>query len=462
MTGTVESLDELRAAMAGSVLTPGDEDYAQACALWNGGITRRPAVVARCTETADVVAALATARRLGLEVSVRGGAHGYAGNALSDGGLTIDLSGMREVSVDPEARLARCGGGCTWGDVDAATQEHGLALPGGMISHTGIGGLTLGGGIGWLSHRHGLVIDNLESAKVVLADGRVVRAGPDSHPDLFWAIRGGGGNFGVVTEFEYRVHPVGPVVHMAMFFWGLDQAAAALRLGRDTTAGLSRDAAGFCVGFDAPPAPFVPEQHHLAPGVAFFVVGFGTAEEHAAHVESVRAALPPLFELVTSLPYTELQSFIDGGFPWGCHAYSRSLYLDELSEPAIDVIVENLPRRSSPMTAIPIFLPGGAFAEVADEATAFGGRRSTRCIVFVDSIALDAETLAAERTWSRAMWEQLRPLASDSGGYVNMLYEDADDRVRAVYGAKYERLARIKAEYDPGNVFHLNANIKPA
>jgi FAD/FMN-containing dehydrogenase len=365
------------------------------------------------------------------------------------------------VSVDPAARRAQCGGGATLADLDAATQEHGLAVPLGGISHTGVGGLTLGGGFGYLTHMLGLSIDNLESTEVVLADGRVVRASVDEHPDLFWALRGGGGNFGVVTEFEFRLHPVGPIVHVSMFFWGLDQAAAALRLARDTCNGLPRNAGGVIPCLNAPPAPFVPEQYHLLPGLALTVVGFGSAEEHAALVAPVREALPPLFELVTPMPYTVLQQMINDLGPFGRHYYSKGLFLDDLTDDAIDVLAEHLPRKSSPITILPIMATGGAFHEVGDDDTALAGPRSARFNIGMDAAAPTAELLAADREWVRSLWDALRPFATDGGGYVNFQSEVGNDRVQAAYGAKYERLARIKAEYDPGNVLHLNANIKP-
>ncbi|GAA5126202.1 FAD-binding oxidoreductase [Pseudonocardia adelaidensis] len=376
----------------------------------------------------------------------------------------VDLSEIRHVTVDPAARRARCGGGCTWADVDAATQQHGLAVTGGMVSHTGIGGLTLGGGVGWLMHRHGLVVDNLVAAEVVLADGRIVRTSAERLPDLFWAVRGGGGNFGVVTEFEYRLHPVGPEVHLAFLFWPQDQMEAALKLSRDTARRLPPDSAGIPFALNAPPAPFVPEELHGALGCAFLVAGFGTAEEHAALVEPIVQALPPAVRFVTPMPYTALQQMFDEApFAWGVQAYTRGLYFDRFSDDAISVLAEHLPRKSSPLTAVPMFLFTGACAEVGDDDTAFGGSRSAECMLVIDVIATDAETLAADRTWARTMWDALRPLATNTGSYVNALAEQDDDRIRDSYGrGKYERLAEIKAIYDPGNLFHRNANIKPA
>jgi FAD/FMN-containing dehydrogenase len=460
MTETM--IGTLRTAFHGELMRPGDAGYDAARAVWNGAIDRRPAVIARCHSSSDVSAALAYAQETGLEVGVRGGGHGYGGAAVPEGGLMIDLSALRAVTVDPVARRARCGGGALQADLDAATQAHGLAVTGGTISHTGVGGLTLGGGMGWLTRVCGLSIDNLVAAEVVLADGRCVRACADSHPDLWWAVRGGGGNFGVVTELEFALHPVGPLVHMGLLFWELGRSAAALRVARDVTDGLPRDAGAMIVALNAPPEPFVPEQHRGSPGVALVVVGFSSPEAHAALVAQAREALEPLFGFSTALPYTALQQMLDESARWGVQAYGKSLYLHELSDDAIDVIAQRLPAKSSPMSLLPIFPLGGAFADVGDADTAFGGSRAARFAVNMDAIAPDAETMAADREWIRSLWEALRPFAANSGSYVNFMAEYEEDRVRAAYGpAKYERLARIKAEYDPGNVFHRNANIRP-
>jgi FAD/FMN-containing dehydrogenase len=447
----------------GVLLRPGDEGYDAARSVWNGGIDRRPALIARCQSPADVAAALAHAQRAGLEVGVRGGGHNYGGAAVPEGGLMIDLSGLAEVSVYPETRRARCGGGATQAQLDTAAQAHGLAVTGGTISHTGVGGLTLGGGMGWLTRVCGLAADNLVSAEVVLPDGRCVRAAADEHPDLLWALKGGGGNFGVVTEFEFQLHPVGPMVHLGMLFWELDRAAAGLRAARDLVTGLPPDAGAMIVAMNAPPAPFIAEQHHFTLGVALMVVGFSSAAEHAALVAPARASLPPLFEFVTEIPYLALQQMLDESAPYGIvHAYNKSLYLDDLTDAAIDVVVERLPGKTSPMSLLPIFPLGGAFADVAEDATAFGGSRAARFVVNMDAIALDPATMAADREWVRALWEALRPLAAGSGSYVNFMTDYEEDRVRAAYGpAKYARLAAVKAKYDPGNVLHRNANIRP-
>jgi FAD/FMN-containing dehydrogenase len=456
-------VEAFRAQLSGAALTRGDNGYDEARSAWNGEIDRCPAVIARCAGAADVAAAIGFARQRGLEISVRGGFHNTAGTAICDDGLMIDLSPIRRVEVDPAARRARVGGGATLGDLDAATQAHGLAVPAGIVSHTGVGGLALGGGMGWLTRLYGLTADNLVSAEVVTADGRRLRAAADDNQDLFWALRGGGGNFGVVTEFEFQLHPVGPMVHLGMFFWGLDQGAEALRLGRDLFATLPMNANAMIISVNAPPAPFVPEQFHFMPGYVVVVVGFGSLEEHAGLLAPIRAALPPLFEFVTPMPYTQLQQMFDEGARWGLNYYEKTLYLDRLSDEAISRLIEHQTRKTSPLSMLELIPLDGAYTQVGEDETAFGGSRSRRISVNIIAITEDSTLLAAERVWARSFWEALRSHATGAGGYVNAMAEIEEDRVRASYGpAKYERLARVKAEYDPDNVFHHNANIKPA
>src|SRR4051794_9096665 len=285
------TIETFRKEFGGEVLLPGDAGYDEARSIWNGDIQRRPSVIARCTTAEHVAAAIGYARGTGLEISVRGGGHNFAGHALTEGGLTIDLSLMRTVDVDPAARRARCGGGTTWADYDAATQAHGLASPGGVISHTGVGGLTLGGGMGWLTRKAGLSCDNLVSVELVTADGQILTASADEHPDLFWAVRGGGGNFGVVTTFEFALHEVGPLVNLGMFFWTVDKGTDALRFARDFVKTLPADVGVLVAGLSAPPAPFVPEQYQLQPGFALLLASFGSPEEHEALVAPVRASM---------------------------------------------------------------------------------------------------------------------------------------------------------------------------
>jgi FAD/FMN-containing dehydrogenase len=401
---------------------------------------------------------------VGLEVAVRGGGHGYWGAAVPEGGLMIDLSPIDHVVVDPVARRARVGGGATLGQLDAATQEHGLAVPAGTVSHTGVGGLTLGGGFGWLTRLHGYTIDNLESAQVVLADGTFARASATEHPDLFWALRGGGGNFGVVTEFEFRLHEVGPLVQFAMLFVEQARAAQALRTARDLTAGLGRTISPAIACVSAPPAPFVPPEHHFAPVVALILIGFGTPEEHAAAVVAARDRLHPLFDVATPMPYVALQQMLDDGAHWGVRAYTKGLYLDELPDAAIDTLAAGLPGRVSPGSQVLVFpFVGGAVGDVPDDATAFGGGRSLQYVIAIECMADSDEVFVHDRHWVRDTWNALRPAAVHDGAYVNLNAEFEGDSLRNTYGAeKFDRLRKIKRQYDPANVFRHNANIPPA
>lgn len=457
------SLDGLRASMTGAVIDREDPGYDEARKLWNGSIDRHPAVIARCASPADVAAAILFARQHALEIAVRGGAHSMPGVSTVEDGLVIDLSALNQVSVDPVAKRARVGGGALLGDLDAATQEHGLAVPAGLVSHTGVGGLTVGGGMGWLTRLAGLTIDNLVSAEVVTADGRILRAADDENDDLFWAIRGGGGNYGVVTEFEFRLHDVGPICHLGLLFWSLDDGAEMLRMAREMIPGLPPTINVIIAGLHAPPAPFVPEQHRLQPGYALMIVGFGSADEHAATLQSLRDGLPPLWEFVDSIPYVALQQMLDEANAWGFYGYDKGSYVADLSDEAIAVVTEQLPAKSSPLSVLLFYRLDGAYSQVPEDATAFSGGRSPRYAVFIIGLCPVPELLEAERAWVRSFWEALRPHSIDIGSYVNALSDVDEDRLRASYGpAKYERLAAIKRSYDPDNVFHRNANIKPA
>jgi len=453
-----------RSKFGGTVVAPGEPEYDTARAIWNGAIDRKPALIARCHNAEQVAQAIRFARAHGLELSIRGGGHNYAGHAVCEGGMMIHLGAMNGVSVDPVARRAVCGGGATWADVDAATQQHGQAAPGGFISHTGIAGLTLGGGIGWLTALAGLSCDNLVSAEVVTADSRIVRASATQNADLYWALRGGGGNFGVVTSFEFALHPVGPMINLGLFFFGLENGAQALKFARDYVKQTPPDATAFlAIGLSAPPAPFVPEEHRGRIGHALLVVGFGSPEAHKQVVAPIRQAVRPLFELVTPMPFVALQQMFNEFATWGTLGYEKALYLDELSDAAIEVIGEHVPRKASPLSFCPTFTLSGVYRNAGDGDTAFGGSRAA-CYVFnIEAAASDQSTYEADRAWVRSFWDAMRPHATGSGGYVNFMAEADDSRVRASYGRdKYERLARIKAQYDPDNLFHLNANIKPA
>ncbi len=463
IAAAVHDLDRLRSGFSGRLITTADGDYDQARSVWNGAIDAHPAVIARCAGPGDVAAAVRFAQDAGLEISVRGGAHSFAGAAVGDGGLTVDLSAVHQVTVDPDARTARVGGGATLAQLDAATQAHGLATPGGTVSHTGVGGLTLGGGFGWLTPQFGLSCDNLRSAQIVTASGQVLRASAEQHPDLFWALRGGGGNFGVVTEFEFRLHPVGPLAQLGVFFWDADDGDAALALIRQVTADLPARMGALFFGGNAPPAPFVPQQHHFRPGFGLLVAAFGADAEHARLAGQIRSGLPPLFEFTAPIPYTGLQQILDEAAPWGILAYQKALYLDALTPEAISVITAQMASKQSPMSNLLAVPLGGAYCQVPDEATAFGGTRAPCVIVTAAAFAPEPGQQAADRDWARQLWQDLLPYSQGPGGYVNLMADYDADRVKASYGsAKYQRLAQIKAAYDPGNVFHRNPNINPA
>lgn len=460
-----EDANDLRAALVGELLTPHSSDYEDLRRVWNADVDRRPALICRCESDADVVAAVTFARATGLEVAVRAGAHSVAGDSTVDGGMVIDLRRMNGIQVDPVAKRARVGGGALLAELDAATQQHGLAVPAGLISHTGVAGLTLGGGMGWLTRQAGLTIDNLEAARVVTADGRVLRATVDEHPDLFWAIRGGGGNFGAVTEFEFRLHEVGPTVQYGLLFFGLDQGAEMFRLARHLLADLPRRFNLMLAALSAPPEPFVPERYHHQPGYAMLLAGFGAeahaAAEHAQLVARITEQLPPLFQMVTPMRYVDLQQLSDEAVAWGSYCYEKGAYFQELSDAVIEVILKQWPRRASPGSQLLVYRLDGAFCDVADSDSAFGGVRRPHFATFLTAVCDEQEQLASERQWVRSCWQALQPHSVGIGSYVNAMGEFEEDRVRAAYGEKYPRLAELKAKYDPRNLFRRNSNIVP-
>jgi FAD/FMN-containing dehydrogenase len=464
MTETQPDLDALRAGLseAAAACAPGEAGYDEAVGIWNAAIARRPSIVVRCASDSDVAAALAFARGSSLEVSVRGGGHNYAGLALTDGGVMIDLTPMKTVAVDPTTRRATCGGGTTWGELDAATQVHALAVTGGFISRTGVAGLTLGGGIGWLVRAIGLSCDNVVGARVVTADGQVRHATEAENSDLFWAIRGGGGNFGVVTEFEFALHPVGPMVQLGLFLFSPDQGRELFQFARDYVRDLPDECGVFLAGLSAPPAPFVPPELHLTPAFALLVVGLGDASSHARLLAPIRQSLQPTVELVTPIPYTGLQQMFDESAPWGMYSYEKAVYLDELADGAIDVILEHQARKMSPLSFVPIFVMGGAYRNADPGGTAFGGARNIGYVINISATTPSETELPAEREWVRNYWSALVEHAVGVGSYVNFMTEYDEERVRGAYGEKYARLQQIKATHDPANVFHLNVNIKPS
>jgi FAD/FMN-containing dehydrogenase len=450
----------LRSILSGQVLLPGDGDYAEARRVWNATIDRRPAAIAQCESAEDVSGSVAFAVRHDLEIAVRGGAHGTSGKAVVDDGLVIDLRRMNSVTVDPVARRARVGGGALLTDVIAATQEHGLAMPVGLIGHTGVGGLTLGGGMGWLTRKHGLSIDNLVTAQVVTADGQLLHASEIEHDDLYWAIRGGGGNFGVVTEFVFALHPVGPTVQVGLLFWVLDNGPDVLRMARQLCGSLPSEVNVVIGALNAPPAPFVPPEHHFKPGYALIIVGFGSPEEHQGVVSQARETLAPLWEFVSPMPYLDLQQMLDEDNRWGQYDYEKGGQVAELTDEVIDLITERVPLKQSPGSVVLLYRVDGAYSRVGDDETAFGGDRSPGYYIFNVALCPTPKVLEEDREWVRGNYAALSPhLVTRT--YVNALDEDHSDLRLAFGNTKYERLSRIKGIYDPDNRFHCNANIEP-
>jgi FAD/FMN-containing dehydrogenase len=452
---------DLGQKMLGNVITPEDATYDDARRVWNGTIDRRPALIARCLNEQDVAAAIAFARTHALVIAVRGGGHSFPGYSVCDGGLVIDLSLMRKVEVDAQKRRAKAQGGALWSDFDAATHAHGLATPGGAVSHTGIGGLTLGGGIGWLSRRHGLTCDNMVGATVVTADGRVVHASENANSDLLWALRGGGGNFGVVTEFEYQLHPI-EIVNLSLTLFAPEDGRRVLEAYAAWSGTAPESTGAIFLYMHAPPAPFIPKQLHFAPvwGLAA-VSSADTPEEAAAASQPVRGSATPVFEMATPMPYPVVQRMLDDGSPQGSLTYQKAQWVPTLNSGAIDALLAAAALMPSPMAQIHVWNVGGAVARVADDATPFGNRGSQH-MVDVVGIWLDSALEAPTRAWTRATFDSLKPFGS--GAYVNFISEDDSERTkREAYGeARYARLSTLKRQYDPENIFRLNQNIRPA
>jgi FAD/FMN-containing dehydrogenase len=429
-------------------------------------IDRRPGLIVRCAGAAGVMDAVAFAREHGLELAVRGGGHNVAGTAVNDGGLVIDLSPMRGVRVDPGARTARAGGGATWGDLDRETQAFGLAAPGGLVSTTGIAGLTLGGGLGWLRRSHGLSCDNLVSADVVTADAELRTVSESQEPDLFWAIRGGGGNFGVVTSFEYRLHPVGPVVTLCAPAYPAepaDAARAVARGWRDAVASIPDHVSSALLLWTVPPAPDFPPEAHGRRVVIPAAVSIAPPEEAERALAPLRELGAPVVDLSGPIPYTALQAAFDGLFPSGVHRYHwKSLYLDGLGDDVIDALIPRCVERPSPSTIVEEWQLGSAMSRVPADATAFGPRDAPFLLGINSTWADPAET---ERNveWTRALWSDVHAFSS-GGLYLNFpgMGEEGDALVAAAYGDNRARLAAIKRRYDPANLFRGNMNIAPA
>jgi FAD/FMN-containing dehydrogenase len=459
MTETRLDTDALAAQLQGTLTQPGDPGYDDARALYNGMIDKRPALIARVADVHDVVTAVNFGRANGLELAIRGGGHNGAGLGSVDGGLMIDLAALSSVAVDPEARTVTIGGGAKLGDVDAATNEHGLATPAGVIASTGAGGLMLGGGIGHLTRRAGLSIDNILSAELVLADGSVVNANANENPDLYWAIRGGGGNFGVVTSITSRLHPIGNVVAGPMF-WDLDQAGDLMRWYREFILNSPEELGGFFAFLSVPPGPPFPEELHLRKVAAVIWCWTGDEADAEAVLAEARSQPGLLLDGVQPMPLPALQSAFDPIFPAGEQWYWRANFVKELPDEAIERNLEfaqAMPTWKSTMHLYPI---DGAAHRVGPTDTPWGARDAnwSQVIVGVDPDPANADAI---RSWAIDYSEAVHPYAS-AGAYLNFIMDEGQERVQAAYGENYARLAAIKAEYDPDNLFHVNQNIRPA
>jgi FAD/FMN-containing dehydrogenase len=454
------AIETLKARMRGPVILPEDPGYDDARSIWNAMIDKRPGAIAQCTGVADVMHAVQVAMDYGLLVSVRSGGHNIAGSALCDDGLTIDLSRMKSVRIDPDARLAYVEPGATLGDFDHEAQAFGLATSLGINSTTGVAGLTLGGGFGWLTRKHGLTVDNLIAAEVVTADGQRVRAGEEENADLFWAIRGGGGNFGIVTQFVFRLHPVGPEVLSGLIVYPFEQARSVLSQYREYVETIPDDLCVWAVLRKAPPLPFLPEAVHGREVVVFAFMHSGDLAEGERLIEPVRHFGEAYGEHIGPAPYAGWQQGFDPLLTPGARNYWKSHNFAELSDEAIDTVIEYTGKLPSPQCEIFIALLGGEANRVAEDATAYA-HRNVKFVMNVhgrwDEPAQDEECVS----WSRDFFEAARPFAM-GGVYVNFMTEEETDRIGAAYGPNYERLARIKQKYDPGNLFHLNQNIRPA
>ena len=449
----------LSGRFTGQLIRPGDQTYAEHRRVWNGSIDRTPALIARCACISDVVGALKLARETGLPVAVRGGGHSFPGLSVCDGGLVIDLGPMKGIRVDPEERTVRAQAGVLLGELDQSTQRHGLAVPAGIVTHTGLAGLTLGGGIGWLMRKHGLTIDQLLSAEVVTATGERVTASDTENRDLFWGIRGGGGNFGIVSEFEFRLNSVGPMVLAGPIFWRIDESPRLLRFYRDWIAHAPDDLMTIVIHRKAPPLDFVPAELHGELVTAVVCCYSGPVEEGEKVLRPLKAFGSPVLDLCKPKPYLEHQAMFDPSFPHGWWYYMRACDVAELTDEVIDITVDHSLRIRSPLTTFPIWQMGGAVARRGDDETAFTSRRAGHTFN-IAGVTSGPEGFDEEREWARSFWSALAP--HHMGVYVNFLMDEGSERVRAAYGAaKYDRLQELKRKYDPDNLFQLNQNIRP-
>jgi FAD/FMN-containing dehydrogenase len=454
------TIQELRAAVKGQIFTPDDDGYAEAAAVWNGAHDdHRPAIVVRTAGAADVITAVGFARSTGLTIAVRGGGHSVAGFSTCDDGMVVDLSPMNGVRVDLAARRATVGGGAVWADVDHETQAHGLATTGGLISTTGVAGFTLGGGIGWMMRKYGLACDNLAAADVVTADGRLVHASESENADLLWGLRGGGGNFGIVTQFEFDLHPLGPMIYAGPIFYPADSDQDLLRAFRDWSGSAPDDVTALISLTTAPPLPVIPEEWHGKKVAIFVATSAGPLDEGAALVASIRQVAEPIADLLGPMPYQVIQTLLDPLWPKGINAYFKATNLTRLDDGLIDELCELHRAAPGPQCEIHVHQMGGAVARVDDGATSFA-ERSMPFVLNAVTGWHDSEAGPAHREWARAVITAASE-ASTGRAYVNFLGDP--DAARTSYGEDtYDRLVALKNRYDPTNVFRLNQNIPPS
>ena len=453
-----QAMTAFQEKLRGTLIQPGDPAYEERRTIYNAMIDKRPRLIAQCTNVADVIHAVRFGREQGLDTAIRSGGHNGPGLALVDDGLVIDLSPMKGLRVDPQGKTVRVQPGCTWGDVDHATHAFGLATVSGVISTTGVGGLTLGGGHGYLTRRCGLTIDNLLSADVVLADGRLARASEKENPDLFWALRGGGGNFGVVTSFEYRLHPISTVVAGPMF-WPLDEIETTLRWYREWSPRAPEDAYAFYLVAAVPAGPPFPEEIHGRKVCGLLWCYTGPEDQADAVIQEARDVAEPLFEFTGPMPYPALQGMFDDLYPPGDQWYWKGDFVREISDEAIAQHVRHgeVPTAKSTMHLYPV---DGAPQRVEPEDTAWRHRDANWSMV-IAGVDPDPSNVPVIEEWARKYWKALSP-HTVGGAYINFMMEEGEDRIRATYGDNYSRLQKVKAKYDPDNFFHVNQNIEPA
>jgi FAD/FMN-containing dehydrogenase len=452
------AIQELRGKFRGELITPDDAAYETARKVYNAMIDRRPALIARCADVADVVAGVNFAREKDILLAVRGGAHNGPGLGTCDGGLVLDLSRLRGIRVEQKTKTVRVEGGCLWGDVDHATHPFGLAVPSGFLSTTGVGGLTLGGGIGYLSRKYGLTIDNLLAVDVVLADGRLVTASAEENPDLYWAVRGGGGNFGVVTSFLFRASPIG-TVYGGPIFWPLDKGGELLRFWRDLILSAPEDLNGWFGFVTVPPVPMFPAEHQMKKMCVVTWCYTGDPAKADEVFKPIRAFSPPAMDFAGPIPFPVLQSLFDALYPTGLQWYWKADFFQELNDKAIDLHLKYAERLPSPHSTMHLYPINGAAHRVGKNDTAFSFREANfaEVIVGVDPDPANNDRLVR---WAKDYWLALHPFSS-GGGYINMMMDEGEDSVKSSYRDNYGRLAQVKRKYDPGNLFRINQNIKP-